>query len=41
MDDIVSNPQTAKQGIYDVMGRKVAVPGKGLYIVNGKKVYFK
>ncbi|MBO4665234.1 MAG: family 43 glycosylhydrolase [Bacteroidaceae bacterium] len=25
-------------GIYDLMGRKVSVPRKGMYIVNGKKV---
>ena len=30
-----------KQGIYDLMGRRVIVPGKGFYIVNGKKVLFK
>lgn len=30
----------AKQGIYDLQGRKVAAPGKGIYIVNGKKVAF-
>ena len=27
--------------IYDMQGRRVAKPGKGLYIVNGKKVVFK
>ena len=27
--------------IYDMSGRRVANPTKGLYIVNGKKVYFK
>ena len=27
--------------VYDLMGRPVANPQKGLYIVNGKKVYFK
>ena len=31
----------AKAGIYDLMGHKVEVPGKGLYIVNGKKVLFR
>ena len=31
----------AKAGIYDLMGRKVEAPGKGLYIVDGKKVWFK
>ena len=28
-------------GIYDLMGRKVEVPAKGVYIVNGKKVLIK
>jgi len=27
--------------IYDLMGRKVSKPGKGLYIVNGKKYFMK
>ena len=26
------------QGVYDLLGRKVTHPGRGLYIVNGKKV---
>lgn len=39
-------PQSAEassspRGIYDLQGRKVAAPGKGLYIVNGKKVWFR
>ena len=38
----VTTPQPkAVQGIYDLMGRRVANPTKGLYIVNGKKVYMK
>ena len=28
-------------GYYDLQGRKVAQPTKGLYIVNGKKVVIK
>ena len=28
-------------GYYDLQGRKVAQPNKGLYIVNGKKVVIK
>lgn len=31
----------AQQGVYDLTGRKVAQPDKGLYIVDGKKVWFK
>ena len=27
--------------VYDLQGRKVSTPGKGLYIVNGKKVVIK
>ena len=27
--------------IYDLSGRRVTVPTKGLYIMNGKKVYVK
>lgn len=30
----------AKQGVYDLMGRQVTTPKKGIYIVNGKKVLF-
>ncbi len=37
-DIIVGNGDAV---IYDLMGRKVANPAKGLYIVNGKKVYVK
>lgn len=32
---------SAKQGIFDLQGRRVAVPAKGLYIVNGKKMWLK
>ena len=31
----------SKQGVYDLMGRRVAQPVKGLYIVNGKKFMVK
>lgn len=31
----------SKRGIYDLQGRKVANPSKGLYIINGKKQYVK
>ena len=27
--------------VYDLQGRRVAQPGKGLYIVNGKKIVIK
>jgi len=32
---------SSKQGIYDLYGRKVAMPSRGVYIVNGKKVLYK
>lgn len=32
---------SAPDAIYDLMGRKVTAPAKGIYIVNGKKVLFK
>jgi len=40
-DENASNQRLGKSGIYDLMGRKVSLPSKGVYIVNGKKVYFK
>ncbi len=43
IEDIVAEdyaPKTA-QGIYDMMGRRVVNPTKGIYIVNGKKVLYK
>ncbi len=30
-----------REGVYDLMGRKVESPAKGIYIINGKKVMFK
>ena len=47
IEDIEADPTSgagttaAKAGIFDLMGRQVEVPGKGLYIVDGKKVWFK
>ena len=37
----VITPAQQKQVIYDLSGRKVAKAVKGLYIINGKKVYVK
>ncbi len=33
--------EQAREGVYDLQGRKVTNPTKGLYIVNGKKVVIK
>ena len=38
IDKAKANAQT--QGIFDLQGRRVEKPAKGLYIVNGKKVLF-
>ena len=35
------NVNAAEDNIYDLQGRQVAQPQKGLYIVNGKKVVIK
>ena len=45
-DDVTSirsidNGKLAKENYYDLQGRKVAQPQKGLYIVNGRKVVVK
>ena len=37
----VKNEKNAVEGIFDLQGRKVVTPSKGLYIVNGKKVVIK
>lgn len=34
-------PSDASSAIYDLQGRRVTKPGKGIYIVNGKKTIFK
>jgi hypothetical protein len=33
--------QTRKGTVYDLQGRRVLTPSKGLYIVNGKKIVIK
>ena len=35
---VMESRQTRKETAYDLQGRKVAKPSKGLYIVNGKKI---
>lgn len=37
----VKGPDTDSGAIYDLQGRRVATPTKGLYIVNGKKIMVK
>lgn len=41
IDGIESLTHTPEQPIYDLSGRRVQKAGKGLYIVGGKKVFFK
>lgn len=41
IDGIESLTATPEQPIYDLSGRRVQKAGKGLYIVGGKKVFFK
>ncbi len=37
----IKNEEFATAPVYDLQGRRVAQPAKGLYIVNGKKVVIK
>ncbi len=39
--ELTSNPSASNKTIYDLQGRRVTAPSKGLYIVNGKKVVIK
>jgi len=41
ISEVCKDRDTSREGIYDMQGRRVEKPGKGLYIVNGKKVLFK
>ena len=38
--DVLKNAQENAGDIYDLTGRKVTSPEKGIYIVNGKKVLY-
>ena len=38
--DEVKSEKAAQQGIFNLQGQRVEKAGKGLYIVNGKKVLF-
>ena len=41
VDDVSSKTEDVRGVVYDLSGRRVAQPTKGLYIVNGKKVIIK
>ena len=41
IEEVKGEDGKVKGEIYDLQGRKVTVPGKGLYIVDGKKIMFK
>lgn len=41
INDTMLDTSSKRIGIYDLSGRRVLKPGKGVYIVNGKKVVFK
>ena len=40
-DEPAAAESPAREGVYDLMGRKVVNPHQGLYIMNGKKVWVK
>ena len=39
--EYIAAPTTETTVIYDLLGRRVAEPGKGIYIINGRKVVIK
>lgn len=41
LNEVRSQMEEAREGIFDLQGRRVENPTKGLYIVNGKKVFIK
>jgi hypothetical protein len=41
ISEVTNTNRTNNTNVYDLQGRKVAQPTKGLYIVNGRKVIIK
>ena len=41
INEVRSQKEDVRGGVYDLQGRRVAQPTKGLYIVNGKKIVIK
>jgi hypothetical protein len=41
VNDVRGNVKEISDSIFDLQGRKVSKPTKGLYIMNGKKVFVK
>ena len=39
--DVEPTAKGSELKVYDLQGRRVANPGRGIYIVDGKKVMFK
>lgn len=40
-DNSVEDAQSTNQAVYDLQGRRVTNPTRGIYIINGKKVFMK
>ena len=41
IDEVSIQKKEVRGDYFDLQGRKIAQPSKGLYIVNGKKVFIK
>jgi hypothetical protein len=41
IETVEKSAESIRNVYYDLQGRRVAQPGKGLYILNGKKVFLK
>ncbi len=41
IESLIANEKSASNEVFDLQGRRVVRPAKGIYIVNGKKIVVK